>query len=145
MRAFIKHDLVYWGIIMVISFLFLYSCSSPGITRYLNSPQWIEIEKVSDDILELSWESTEDVQQYVVYKIFYSKSGGKYAPRYELESYASKYEIARTTVPHYQYQGSYDPADGGYSSYIYACFFGVRVMDENGNMSRVEVIEVPQQ
>ena len=41
--------------------------------------------------------------------------------------------------PEYQYEGSYDPIMKD-NSYHY-CYFGVRVVDENGNMSLVKVSE----
>ena len=146
MKIFIKHYSAYLGAIMVASFLFLYSCDRDAeITRYLEAPQWMELEKVNSKRIDLRWESVEGAKQYVVYQIFFEKSS--YSNRTalgEIEQYASKYEIARTVSPEYQYEGSYDPVENGYSSSYY-CYFGVRVVDENGNMSRVEIIEVSQQ
>lgn len=144
MRAFNKHNSVYFGIIMVVSFLFLYSCERDAtITRYLRMPGWIEVNKVSSTRVNLRWEPIEEAEQYVVYKTF---APGSYSSHYTEESirdYASRYEVARTATPEYQYHGSYDPSENGYNR-GYSCYFGVRVVDKNGNMSDVRIEKVPE-
>lgn len=114
----------------------LCSCE-PEITRVLRAPGTIKIEKVSSNRLDVRWEAMK-AEQYIVYKVFeYSSSDA----RSKIKYYASQYEIARTALPEYQYKGSYDPVENGYSS-SYDCYFGVRVVDENGNMSNIKVERV---
>ena len=136
MKTLVKYKPVWIIVMFVVSVL----CScEPEITRYLKAPATMKIEKVSGDRLDVRWEAIKEAEQYIVYKVF------EYGPSYaqsKIKYYASQYEIARTSVPQYQYQGSYDPIENGYSS-SYFCYFGVRVMDENGNMSDVILDDVP--
>ena len=142
MKTFFKDKSVWIIVMLVVSVL--YSCDPTLMpTRYLYAPTWIEINKVSNERIDLRWEPVEDAKQYIIYKVFLNAGWyGETSTAKTFETYASQYEIARTSVPQYQYQGSYDPVENGYPS-SYACFFGVRVVDENGNMSWVQVIEVP--
>lgn len=125
MRTFIKHNSLYLCIIMIVSFLFFYSCDRDAeLIRYLKAPAWINVKKYSREVY-LTWENVEGAQQYAVYQYDGNNSIN------DIEKNPSRYEIARTDAPAYLYQGSYDK-----------CYFGVRTVDKNGNMSRVEVVFV---
>lgn len=135
MRTIFNHNSVFFVAIMVTSFLFLSSCEGE-ITSYLEAPAWIDVEEVSSTRLYLCWEPVKGAKQYVIYKVFLPYDYDECRNMGEIETYAFLYEVARTTAPEYQYQDSYVPVENGYSSYYY---FGVRVVDKNGNMSRFTV------
>lgn len=139
MKAFIKRKLTHLTLITAASFLLFCSCyRGPEITRYLKDPAWVVGNIVNGKRVDLRWEPVAEARQYVVYKIF--GTSYDYA-EIQIEKYASYYEIARTDSPEYRYEGSYDPKENGYTDRYY-CYFGVRVVDENGNMSRVNVVRI---